>query len=138
MPQNLSFFLCRFSILILLVNSCKTGPYIVEGKNLKGYVIGKETCNTNETNDYWLIDFTYGSNNLHLGDTLFFNGITYTNVLKAKGNSLDESLKKIGIKVSIDYSKITSNKIITTGCTVSSPEVYALKEIYIVNQGEIR
>ena len=67
---------------LLVEGSCKPEPYIVDIKNIKGYVIGKETCNSNESNDYWLIDFTYGSNNPKVGDTFILHGITYTNVLK--------------------------------------------------------
>lgn len=125
-----------FIITFLVASSCKRDPYIVEYKNIKGYVIGKETCNTDETKDYWLIDFTYGSNNPKVGDTLVLNGITYTNVLKTKG--LDQQLKIIGLRVSIDYNTISTNKISTTGCNVTTPVTYQLKDLTILNQGEIR
>ncbi len=61
--------------------------------------------------------------------------VTYTNVSKVNG--LDPRLKQIGTRVSIDYNKI-SNRELTTGCTVETPVVYFLKEIYIINLGEIR
>lgn len=125
-----------FIITFLVAGSCKRDPYIVEYKNIKGYVIGKETCNTEETKDYWLIDFTYGSNNPKVGDTLVLNGNTYTNVLKTKG--LDQQLKIIGLRVSIDYNTISTNKISTTGCSVTTPITYQLKEVTIQNQFEIR
>ncbi len=111
-------------------------PFKPDYSNIGGYVIGKENCNTDESNDYWLLDFNVYPNSPHIGDTLILNGITYTNVLKVKG--LDPRLKQIGARVSIDYNKISSNKVITTGCTVTSPVVYSLKEIFIINQGEIR
>ena len=124
-------------IILLLCNSCRNNePYIVENKFLQGYVIGKETCNTDETKDYWLIDFTFGTNNLQVGDTLFFNGMTYTNVLKTK--DLAVPLKNIGLKVSIEYNSISSGKIITSGCNVTAPVTYHLKEFSIKSQGEIR
>lgn len=123
---------------LLAGSSCKRDPYIIEYKNLKGYVIGKETCNTDERDDYWLIDFTYGTNNLKVGDTLVLNGITYTNVLKTKGKFFDERLKIIGLRVSIDYKTITTEKISTSGCDVQNPVIYSLKEITIIYQGEIR
>ena len=88
------------------------------------------------TKDYWLIDFSYGTNNPHVGDTLFFNGISYTNVLKTKG--LSQQLKSVGLKVSIDYNSISANKISTTGCGVTPPFTYLLKEVIIQNQFEIR
>ena len=130
-------FIYLFFILVA-GSSCKRDPYIIDYKNLKGYVIGKEICNTDESDDYWLIDFTYGNNNLKVGDTLVLNGITYTNVLKTKGKFLDERLKIIGLKISIDYKTITTEKITTSGCNVQNPIIYRLKEITIVNQGEIR
>ena len=119
-------------------SSCKRDPYIIDYKNLKGYVIGKEICNTDESDDYWLIDFTYGNNNLKVGDTLVLNGITYTNVLKTKGKFLDERLKIIGIKISIDYKTITTEKITTSGCNVQNSLTFQLKGITILNQFEIR
>lgn len=131
-------FLTGYLLIIsfLVAGSCKRDPYLIEYKNIKGYVIGKETCNTDDTKDYWLIDFTYGSNNPKAGDTLVFNGNTYTNVLKTKG--LDQQLKTVGQRVSIDYSAISTDKIITTGCNVSTSATFQLKEVTIQNQFEIR
>jgi hypothetical protein len=116
--------------------SCNKPPYKADFENIAGYVIGKETCNTDETQDYWLLDFTVFSNSPKLGDTLILYGTTYTNVLKLKG--LDSRLKQIGMRVSIDYRIISNSKIITSGCTVPTSITYPLKEIFILNQGEIR
>jgi hypothetical protein len=135
MRQTIFFILSTLALSVGF--SCNNKePYIIEYKNLKGYVIGRETCNIDMTKDYWLIDFTYGTNNLQAGDTLVLNGITYTNVLKTK--DLDQLLKTIGPKVSIDYINISSVKITTTGCDVSTPSTYQLKEVTIQNQFEIR
>lgn len=125
-------------LLIGLLNdaSCNKPPYKPDYENIGGYVIGKETCNTDESQDYWLLDFTVYLNSPKLGDTLALNGTTYTNVLKLKG--LDPRLKQIGMRVSIDYKIISNSKIITSGCTVPTPITYPLKEIFIINQGEIR
>lgn len=133
-PYSFIFLLAALSFIFY---SCNTKePYKPDYSNIGGYVIGNETCSTDASNDYWLLDFTVYPNSPQVGDTLVLNGITYTNVLKVKG--LDQSLKKIGARVSIDYNKISSTKIITTGCTVSFPVVYSLKEIFIINQGEVR
>lgn len=128
-----------FSFLIVTVltsGSCNKPPFKPDYENIGGYVIGKETCNADESQDYWLLDFTVYANSPSVGDTITLNGITYSNVLKLKG--LDPRLKLIGMKVSVDYRTITSSKVTTTGCTVVTPVTYALKEIYIINQGEIR
>ena len=125
-----------FIITFLVTGSCKRDPYIADFKNIKGYVIGKESCNSDDSNDYWLIDFTYGTSNPKVGDTVLLNGTTYTNVLKTKG--LDHQLKTVGLRVSIDYRVISTDKVITTGCNIASPVTYNIKELTILNQGEIR
>jgi hypothetical protein len=134
--KSLNFFVPLLVIIFSLFSSCNTKtPFKPDYSNLAGYVIGRETCDTNETNDYWLLDFNVYPITPHVGDTLVLNNITYTNVLKVKG--LDPRLKQIGMRVSIDYNKI-SNRELTTGCTVTSPVVYLLKEIFIIHQFEIR
>lgn len=119
-----------------MASSCNRDPYIADFKNIKGYVIGKEACNTDDIKDYWLIDFTYGTSNPKVGDTLVLNGTTYTNVLKTKG--LDLQLKTVGLRVSIDYRVVSTDKVTTTGCAVATPVTYQLKELTILNQFEIR
>lgn len=130
------FFISTFIVFFIAVSCNNKEPFKPPYDNIGGYVIGNETCNTNATQNYWLLDFTVYPNSPYIGDTLILNGTTYTNVLKVKG--LDERLKQVGMKVSIDYNVVTLNKIITTGCTVSSPITYNLKELSIINQGEIR
>lgn len=116
--------------------ACNKPPYKADYKNIKGYVIGKETCHANETNNYWLIDLTYRPDTPQYGDTLLLDSVTYTNVIKTKG--LAEQLKEVGMKVSLDYKVITPNRIETGGCSVVNPVTYSLKELVILNQGEIR
>jgi hypothetical protein len=67
---------------------------------------------------------------------LVLNGTTYTNVIKTKG--LDQRLKQIGMKVSLDFKTVTPDKVETTGCSVTNPVTYRLKELFIINQFEIR
>jgi hypothetical protein len=57
-------------------------------------------------------------------------------VLKVKG--LDANLKKVGTKVSINYNAISPYKVTTAGCNVGFPIVYSLKEMFIINQWEIK
>jgi hypothetical protein len=137
MKNKTSYIVLLLSTFYLFTyGSCNKQPYKIDYSNIRGYVIGKEICHTDPTEDYWLIDFTYYANTPHIGDTLVLNGTTYTNVLKAKG--LDSTLKQIGLRVSIDYKITSSTKIITTGCTIVNPVTYPLKEIFILNPGEIR
>ena len=124
-------------IIILVGASCSGKEYFKSPHaNIGGYVIGNETCNTDVTQNYWLLDFTVYPNSPQIGDTLFLNGMTYTNVLKVKG--LDARLKQVGMRVAIDYNVVSSGKVITTGCTVNNPITYDLKEISIIHQFEIR
>ncbi len=129
------FFSLLFSCL-LFFTKCNKPPDIADYTNTGGFVIGRETCNTNDTEDYWLVDLTYYPNTPQYGDTLVLGGITYTNVVKVKG--LDQRLKKIGMKVSFDFKTVTTIKVETTGCNVTNPITYKLKELFIINQGEIR
>lgn len=127
-------FLILVTILVLF--SCKRGVFIPDYTNTGGFVIGREICNSNETEDYWLVDLTYYPNTPQYGDTLILNGVTYTNVVKVR--TLGERLKQVGMKVSFDFKTVTSNRVITTGCNVSNPVTYDLKELFIINQFEIR
>jgi hypothetical protein len=135
--KRLHVILIFFSLpCLIFLSSCNNKqPYKPDYSNIGGYVIGKENCNTDESNDYWLLDFTFYPNSPQIGDTLTLNGILYTNVLKVKG--LDPRFKQIGFRVSIDYKDISDRKY-TSGCTVGTPIVYFLKEIFIIDQGEIR
>lgn len=135
-PIYLTAVASSLVVTVLFFGSCNKPPFKTDYENIGGYVISKETCNADETQDYWLLDFTVYPNSPKIGDTLVLNGITYTNVLKLKG--LDPRLKQIGMRVSIDYNTITPNKVTTTDCTVTSPITYSLKEIFIIHQGEIR
>jgi hypothetical protein len=126
-------------LLVLYVFSyanCNKPPYVPDYNNVTGYVIGKETCHADAAANYWLVDLTYRPDTPQYGDTLLLNGNTYTNVIKTKG--LAERLKEIGMKVSLDFKIITPERIETTGCNVADPVTYRLKELFIINQGEIR
>jgi len=122
--------------MLLTACSCNNKEPLDALPHIGGYVIAKETCNADEKMNYWLIDCTAYANQPQIGDTLIIDGITYTNVLKVKG--LSEGLQQIGMAVSFDYKEVTPDAVITTGCTVTDSVTYALKELFIINQGEIR
>jgi hypothetical protein len=121
---------------MMLGISCNKLPYPVDYLTLYGFVIGKENCRADENQDYWLVDCTYRASSPQIGDTLVYDGSIYTNVIKLKG--LSEGLKKIGLPVVIDYRTITSRRVFTIDCQVALPKTYNLKEVTILNQGEIR
>ncbi|MEJ7675472.1 MAG: hypothetical protein WKF59_22885 [Chitinophagaceae bacterium] len=135
-PFYLILFMGAIISIISIIGSCKHGIDIADYTNTGGFVIGRETCNTNDTRrllacrPYVLSKYTTVWR--HIG----FRGITYTNVVKVKG--LDQRLKKIGMKVSFDFKTVTTIKVETTGCNVTNPITYKLKELFIINQGEIR
>lgn len=125
-----------FTITAVFTLSCKQGVHIPDYTNTGGYVIGRETCKANESEDYWLVDLSFYPDTPQYGDTLTLSGVTYQNVVKVK--TLSERLKQLGMKVSFDFKTVTTDKVITTGCSVASPVIYALKELFIINQFEIR
>jgi hypothetical protein len=129
-------YLVIFAALFSFFFSCKKRPFTPNYTNTGGFVIGRETCTTNAVDEYWLVDLTYYPTTPQYGDMLVLNGITYTNVIKVK--TLDPRLKQVGMKVSFDFKTVTPNKIITTGCNAPNPVTYALKELFIINQFEIR
>lgn len=133
---NFSQSILIVAFLLFINAACNKPPSLPEFKIALGYVIGKEPCNTDETKDYWLIDLTYLQDATQYGDTLTLNGLRYTNVIKTK--DLDERLKKIGMAVTMEFKVISANKVETTGCTIVNPVTYKLKELFIINQGEIR
>lgn len=129
--------LLNLALILPVISSCNNKePYDPPYENIGGYVIGSEACSNNSQTDYWVLDFTVYDDSPKIGDTLVIDGITYTNVLKVRG--LDERLQQPGVAVSIDYNKVSSTKVITTGCTISNPVTYNVKELFIINQGEIR
>lgn len=122
--------------LMFFCSGCKKEPFIADYSNAQGVVIGKEECSIDENMEYWLIDFSHIDNSVQLGDTLFLNGRTYNNVLKTK--DLSPGLKKVDMQVSIDYKIISAEKILSANCGKPNPIVYYLKEIFIINQFEVR
>lgn len=132
--KGLLYFFSLYTLLLLF--SCKKPPFNPGFKNIGGLVIGREFCASDVTQEYWLLDFTVYPNSPQIGDTLTIGGTSFSNVLKLKG--LDPFFKQIGKKVSIDYKTITPNQVISNTCSNPSPTTYLLKELFIINQGEIR
>jgi hypothetical protein len=120
------FILVLPVFVLLLSESCNNKhPYKPSYDTAVGYVIGKETCNADTANDYWLIDvFSSSSVRQQYGDTLTLNGIKYTNLIKVSG--LAEQLKKTGQKVGFDFN-LADKATLSSNCTVSTPKVYQLK-----------
>jgi len=110
----------------LAVSACKEhGPYKMPYNGAVGTVIAKETCNTDTTKDYWLIEiYSASSQGQQFGDKLSLNGITYTNAIKTA--DLHESLKKVGQKVGFDFT-ITGAATSTPNCNITGPKIYTLK-----------
>lgn len=114
------------ALLILFTLACKdNSPLKSPYEGAVGTVIAKETCNTDQSKDYWLIEiFSASSEQQQFGDKVTLNGITYTNVIKTAG--LPENLKKVGQKVGFDFT-IASTATSTPNCSVTNPVIYTLK-----------
>ena len=131
------FSFLSFVYLLTVSSSCKKEPYVPDYDHAGGFVITKETCSaTDPDNDYWLVDLSvnYTATNT-FGDTLTYNGIFYEHVVKTKG--LLPQFKIVGKKLAFDC-RFTTNKVTTTGCSVAVPVTYFLKEMQVINSGEIR
>lgn len=130
---NSTFF--TLGILLSLSQfNCKKDPLVLDYINVRGYVIAKETCNTDENLDYWLIDLTMDPNTPQYGTAIVINGIPYSNVVKTK--LLATELKSLGKTVFFHFKTTSSIPVITTGCIVTAPVTYSVKEINILEQGE--
>jgi len=136
MKNSFDRLLISTLLVSLVMLSCNKPPFKPDYTNAGGYVIAKETCYADVSQDYWLVDLTYYRDTPQYGDTITINTNTYTNVVKVKG--LDQRLKQIGATVAFDFKTITPNKVETTGCDVTSPLTYKLKDLFIINQFEIR
>lgn len=136
--KQLHIFSNLFLIFALaLSSSCKKDPYVPDYDHAGGYVIAKEACSaTDPNNDYWLVDLSvnYTASNT-FGDTMTYNGTFYEHMIKTKG--LLPQFKVIGKKLSFDCH-FSSTKVATTGCTIAAPVTYFLKEMQVINSGEIR
>lgn len=116
--------------------SCGKEPKEVDFLSVAAYVVGKEYCNSNEAEDYWIVDCSVAPNTPQLGGAVMVDGTTYVNALKVK--ELSEHSKIRGARVLFDYRVISPNPVVSENCTVDTPIVYALKELFILNQFELR
>jgi hypothetical protein len=128
-------FLSFIVILPVFIISCKTEPYKPNFENSGGFIIGKEKCNVDTTQDYWLIDLSIFPLPNSYDDSLILNGITYRHVVKTKG--LASQFKFIGAKVDFDFH-LSSFPVQTANCNIPNPASYLLKEMNVLNQAEIR
>lgn len=124
------FFLCISGLIF-----CKTEPFRPDFENAGGYVIAKETCNVDTSQDFWLIDLSIFPLPNNYGDSLTLNGLTYRHVVKTVG--LAAQFKFIGARVGFDFHLSTS-RVRTVYCNVANPDTYLLKEMNIISQAEIR
>ena len=123
-------------LLILSSSSCKRDPFKPDFDHAGGYVIGKEVCKADTTQDYWIIDLSldYTASNT-FGDTITIDGISYNHMIKTTG--LLPQFHVVGKKISFDC-RFSTSKVQTTGCTVANPITYNLKDMDVLASGEIR
>lgn len=136
MKSLLNTLLILTLVLISISSSCKREPFTPDFFHAGGFVIGKENCNADPNNDYWLVDLSFPLNTVTTyGDTITVNGTFYTNMIKTK--ELLNDFKVIGKKVSFDFY-LSSNKVETTNCTIPNPVTYRLKDMDVIASFEIR
>jgi hypothetical protein len=122
-----------FFIILITDAACNGRPPDPNFENAGGFVIGKESCNTDTTRDYWLVDLSIFPAGNTYGDSLLLN--TYIHVVKTLG--LASQFKFVGKKVDFDF-RLSSTPVQTSNCSIASPITYLLKEMQVLNQAEIR
>lgn len=136
--MHIKSFIFPFVVCLLALSpACRKDPFVPDFDHAGGFVIGKETCSaTDPDNDYWLVDLrvNYSATNT-FGDTLTYNGVLYEHMVKTKG--LAAQFKIAGKKLSFDC-RFSAVKVATSGCTASVPITYYLKDMQVINSGEIR
>ena len=129
-------FIFRLSFLIVICFSCNKKPYNPPYEVVGGYVIGKERCHSDTTQDNWLIDLSVVPlNNNKFGDTLNLNGLDFYHVVKT--NQLASQFKFYGAKVAF-HAHISSTRISSSNCDLSAAVTFPLKEMQVLYQAELR
>jgi len=118
-----------FLSMIIVFCSCTKQPEPVDRLRTAGYIIGKEFCYTDATKDCYLIDLTFYPNTPQIGDTLLFNSIVYTNVIKSE---LPDSTARANlVPIVIEYNDILPKKY-SEGCEIQNSISYSLKDQSVV------
>jgi hypothetical protein len=119
-------------VYLFLILACSKPPAI----DLKydtgiGQIIAKESCSGDSLNEYWVIDLYHQANTFKNGDSLFVNGIQYSNVVKGIVYNPSAVITfKIGQKVGFDFEKKLPIQNTRT-CSTSNPILYPVKQIII-------
>jgi len=105
-------------------------PYVPDYENAVGLIIGSETCKKNVDQNAWLIQFS-GPNvgNKSYGETITFNGNTYSNVVKTY--SLPDTSKISGKKHLFEF--YLEGKPAEKDCEVANPITFNITKIRIKN-----
>ena len=136
MNSILKLLLISTIVITALAASCKREPFVPDFEHAGGFVIDKETCKANPDDDYWLVDLSYPLNTVTTyGDSITINGTFYTNMIKT--TQLPANFKVIGKKVSFDFH-LSNTKVETSGCSITNPTIYKLKEMQVIASFEIR
>lgn len=122
-PLTICFFLIFYGFALV---GCKKQPYKNDKPTMSGYVIGRENCISDESKDFWLIDFTYFPNTEQVGDSITLNGRLFSNVLKLKLS--DSAYRIIDKSISVEYTNILPANL-TTPCEIANQTLFNLKEM---------
>jgi hypothetical protein len=125
-------FFCSVCLLACNGDGVKELDYDMVG----GYVVGKELCHSDTTQDYWLVDLSaVPTDNRKFGDTVRIGGWDFYKLVKTK--QLAPQFKYYGAKVMFG-ARWSQSRVTSSNCDVASPVTYSLIEMKIVDQGELR
>ena len=126
------YFFCCVCLLACHRENVKKLDYDLVG----GYVVGKEHCHSDTTQDFWLVDLSaVPTDHRKFGDTLQINGWNFYRLVKTK--ELAPQFKYFGAKVMFG-AKWSSSQALSSNCDVASSVTYSLIEMRIVDQFELR
>ncbi len=127
-----------FFCLIFFLHACDPVPYQPPAYQVNAYVVGEEICKADSNYNYWLLNVSSQNNLPYKGDTIVYNGVKYTNVFKTI--SLNNSLRHPGKNVSIkfNYASQDYQKSQSSNCDAANAETFALTDIILFQQSEIR
>jgi hypothetical protein len=127
-------FLC-ITLIVFCSSSCSKDSDTQDFMTRTGTVIGKEYCKSDTTKDYWLVNLDTVVNKASFGDTAQIDDTTYNHVVKTL--QLPDGFRVKGLRITVDFKKLSDDKVTSTDCFIQTPVTYSLKELHILYIGKL-
>lgn len=100
-----------------------------------GFVVIRETCFLDPTNDPWIVDISYPVPQSEFGDSINIDGINYLHAVRSF--DLPDSMKIEGLAIDFDFLS-NGKKATLSGCNADSSSIFNLKEVDFKQGGVIQ